>query len=364
MILDQRGDQAILLGIPIPLTVTSLVEMLERDDGVNREPGSPSFDPQLVESGGEAWVRLHNSTVLRFERKLLSGERAPERQARFLAKMQLIQKVLPAGAVPPLLPLFLKDDAGVIGHTLEYVEKFQSFEAAAPTWNATDATNALRWLHKFIAECHERGIVLGEVNPSNFGFGTNGFAAIDTMSFGLSDFPCVTAYRSTVDPIVLRQDEEISDSSPEAMVRDLPYSVESDWYGFACIVLEVLLGVGPWGGRHRLAGQTPTLRRERIRALRGLSIFDPKVTVVEDDLRRRPEALSEPLYNHLYGIFNRGERGVFPSSLLKMRWTRCSSCSSEYSSCACPCAGARNVTFAPKNGGKVGEAWRKVHVGH
>ncbi len=302
---------------------------------------SPCFDARLVKNGGEAWVRLNGDTVLRFERKLITTNASWFVRRRFLKKMKVMRKLLPSKALAPKLPIHLADSGYVVGHTMEYVENLRSFKDDARNWTASQATDVLLELHAFITECHRRKVLMGEVNPSNVGFGPAGFVAIDTLAYDIPGYPCETLCDKTVDPRLLAQRLSLRDSDRRAWLRRKNYSKDSDWFGFACVELDVLVGRMPWDGTHYEALKKPELDRLRVRALSGVSIFDRNVNVKGSGLRRPLEPLSEPLYNHLYEVFKGGRRGIFPEELLRgTRWTRCSACQVEVSAQICPCRGA------------------------
>lgn len=334
--LEQIEHGMVLKGIAERLTLESLVELLRKQLKDENDPGSSSFG-KLVKSGGEAFVRLHESTVLRFEMKLLDPHTSMEVREEFLKRLSASRKLLPEGALKPELPIYLDGSSMVIGHTMPYVDNLVSFEDGAPIWSGDQANKALLGFHRYIKACHASQVKLGEVNITNSGIDSNGsFVAWDTLGYDLPGFPCQTTCSSTIDPSLIIQDDSIDDLDKRMWERERPYSFDSDWYGFACIVLQVLVGVGPWRGTHRLARSCKELRRERVRALRGVSIFDSNIKIDSAKLLRVPEALSEPLYNHLYGVFNERQRGEFPELLLTQQsWRRCSKCGKELASIRC-----------------------------
>jgi len=173
------------------------------------------------------------------------------------------------------------------------------------------------------------------------GFDRDGnFVAFDTLNYDFPNFPCETACRATIDPTLLIQDDGILDSDPRAWERERPYSARSDWFGFRCIVTKVLTGFWPWDGTDYRAHSSHELRRPRVRALRGLSIFDPKVRLASQGLVCPPERLPESLYDDLYKAFNERRRRSFPLRLLtESDWVRCSVCGFDFSSSRCPCGG-------------------------
>lgn len=322
----------------LPLTRADLAQLLQ-DEEMGAQP-SPSFDARLVKNGGEAWVRLNGDTVLRFERKLIASKSSWFTRRRFLKKVKVMKTLLPSKAIAPKLPIYLEDSGYVVGHTMEYVENLRSFKDDAKTWTAEQATAALLELHAFMTECHQRKVLMGEVNTSNVGFGPSGFVAIDTLAYDVPGYPCETICEKTVDPKLLVQTLSLRDNDRRAWLRRSNYSKDSDWFGFACVVLEVLIGRMPWDGAHFEALKKPELDRLRVRALSGVSIFDRNINVKGSSLRRPLEALSEPLYNHLYEVFKGDRRGVFPAELLReASWIRCSACQNEVSAQICPCRG-------------------------
>lgn len=329
--LEQQGTSAELKGLVKPLTTRLLAEILLAHD-----TGSPSFDPRLIENGGEAAVRLIGAVALRFEHRFLSGKPPQNVQDEYIKRIKAIGPMLPSEAIRPLLPLVVDDQ--VVGHTMEFAEDFVPFKALFSCWSVQDALNGLTALHQFIEQCHARGLIVGEINPQNFGYSTRGFTVIDTLGFGLGALACTSVFRPTVDPLLLPQDLTLLDPDPAAWRLSKPQSTLSDWFGFTCVVCEALLGIGPWSGVHMLAHQKVGLRRLRVRALGALSILHPDVTLDREALLRSPECLPEDLYEFLYLAFNKKERRIFPAELLDpAHWRSCPKCRSSCGALICPC---------------------------
>jgi hypothetical protein len=340
LLLTKQHSRAVLTGLGKPLTRQALLDMLNRQFVSESDPGSESFG-KLIACGGQAFVRSWSTTALRFEKDFLESDASSSRHSRYERKLTLAQHILPEGALKPGLPLYVQDDPLVIGHTMPYIDGLRSFEDSASTWSAAEATQALLTLHRFIQRAHENKVLLGEVNWTNVGFDRTGsFVAFDSLNYDLPGFPCETVCRRTVDPTLLLQDDGILETDPSAWTRERPYSVNSDWFGFRCIVTKVFTGYWPWDGVDNRAISCVELRRQRVRSLRNLSIFSPKIRLATQGLYRVPESLAEPLYDDLFKSFHEGHRGVFPDTLLTdARWTRCSACGYEFASSGCPCAG-------------------------
>jgi hypothetical protein len=312
-----------------PLTVAELETLLScapvKDGEVTS--GSPSFSSTLVESGGEAHVRLIADTVLRFEKRLITPDASEDVRGGFLGKLRAIKPLLPKdmGAVIPEKIIYVGDF--VVGHTQKYVANFKplrvsSMGDAFGTVSPEIAMRVLLTLHAYIGACHAAGLIIGEVNPQNFGFSNSGFVAIDTLAYSVPGFECRTMFKQTVDPLVL-EDPALS----KAWRRIRPYSPDSDWFSFACIVCELLTGHGPWAGIHKDEFECPELGQQLVRASRGLSIFDPSIEASWGEGKRNPKLLGTQLYNHLYEVFNRQKRGPFPASLLcGLRFKSCQKC--------------------------------------
>lgn len=326
-----------------PLTRSGLQEMLfPRGDGaLGSNPGSPSFDPRLVESGGEAAVRLFRETVLRFEFKLLEPGVTEEERRLFLKKHSLAQQLRSVkGAVVPKQIILLEGSPPlVIGHTADFVEGFDPFMLnepgdAALRWSAQKATHALIQLHDYISACHQLRITLGEVNPQNFGLDQAGeLRAIDLLAYGYVGHECRTTFAKTVDPKLLD-----SGDKAKGWERIRKYSTDSDWFGFTVVAFETLLGVGPWGGAHRDQMKSPLLGQQRVRALRGLSILNEEINVNPESLRRRPISLGGELLEYFQSVFHRGVRGKFPRNLLtSLTWNTCSKCGEDYAALSHVC---------------------------
>jgi hypothetical protein len=335
--LEHNGNSAELKGLVKPLTTRLLAEILLAHDN-----GSPSFDPRLIENGGEAAVRLIGSVALRFEHRFLSGRTSKEAQEKYVARLRTIAPLLPTEAIKPLMPLVV--DNQVVGHTMDFAENFVPFKALFSSWSVHQALKSLAALHQFIEQCHTQGLTLGELNPQNFGYSSRGFTVIDTLGFGYGHFACSSVYRSTVDPVLLPQDLTLLDPDPSAWTLSKPQSTLSDWFGFTCIVCEALLGIGPWSGVHINANEKVELRRLRVRAIRSLSLLHPDISLDKEPLLRSPECLPEDLYEFLYMAFNHRVRSKFPLELLSpSAWRTCARCHSACGARVCPCEATKGI---------------------
>ncbi len=333
--LDMEAGRASLRGFEGTLARPVLRKLLGIEGGVTGV-GSPSFDQSFMPSGGEAVLRKIRNVVLRFERSLLDSTVESGIEEKYLQRISAASLRLPQRAALPRLPLYLHGTSNLVGCTMDLLSEWQSFAEHSHSWDAAKTTRALIELHAFISQCHEAKVVIGELSPHNFGFSGDSLWAIDVVAYQYPGLPCTTVYPGTVDPELLLQDEAVRDSDPHAYQLQKPYTPESDWYGFCCLVLQSLTGLSPWAGAHRLSDDAPELSLRRVRALRGLSVLDPSIRVGAS--LRPPESLREELYEYLYGVFTHGNRGSFPLALLRsIRWVRCPACGSEVSADFCPC---------------------------
>ena len=323
------------------LTREALQVMLSKaeNDRKNPDPGSDSFE-KFVAGGGEARLRVHKGIALRFEDRFVQATASGGEQELYkekFAALNAMRKKFPKGTVIPDRLLYLAGDDKVIGCTMPFLEGFKEFKELAPTWTPEEATEKLLVLHRYVVECHREDIRIGEFNWSNFGFVGDKFAFVDGLTFDIPKFPCATKFLQTIDPELIDPNEELHKDDARAWERLRPYSTDTDWFGFSHVVLATLC-THAFKGSLLKAIESVEYGEPRIRLLRGLSIFEPGI-VLGKALRLIPEALSEPLYEHLYEVFSgKRRRGVFPEALLKdLRWTRCPSCGGMFAARSCPC---------------------------
>jgi len=252
---------------------------------------------------------------------------APPAQAAAAARLAAQQEKLPAfpvglpaRVVAPLDPAIEK--GRIVGCTMALVAPAEPLALAGPP---AARTATLRDLGTTLAGLHARRVVVGDLNDFNVLVDASGAARlIDADSFAYGRWGCPTFSERFVDPLLC-----------DAGTPVRPHAPASDIYAFCVLILQSLLGVGPYDGV--LPGVTAA---ERV--LRRLTVFE---TGVRYPRAARPlEALPDELLHHLFRVFARDLRGPFPAPLLDLAWRDCPACGLAHARRACPrCRGV----FAP-----------------
>lgn len=173
-------------------------------------------------------------------------------------------------------------------------------------------------LGQVVSQLHARGVVIGDFNDLNVLVTASTLAVIDADSFQWGAFRCTTYTERFVDPLLC---------SSAALAPIKPHSIESDWYAFSILVMQSLLGVGPYGGVHPLPAAARTLAR--------ITVFDKTVRYPRPALPLA--SLPGELVAVLQQIFVEDRRGPFPLRLLEaLHETQCAACSRPSYSGRCP----------------------------
>lgn len=212
-------------------------------------------------------------------------------------------------------------------------------------------TALFRALYLTVAALHGGGVVIGDFNDGNALFvapsatasptttspataspaapggtatATGGTAAggpvwlIDADSMHFDRFPCVVAHERFLDPRLYGRDLGGAGG----------FGADSDWYAFATLLFASLLYVHPYGGVHPKHGTL--LRRAEAR----VSVLDR--AVIRPKVAADPRVLDDGLRDYFAAVFDADRRGVFPATLLELRWSRCSRCGVEHARPQCP----------------------------
>ncbi|HUH12927.1 MAG TPA: hypothetical protein VMK65_07440, partial [Longimicrobiales bacterium] len=286
----------------------------------------------VVGEGGEAMIyALGGGRVAKLFKAPDHPDYAADPAARDAVARRLDEHQTKLGAFPPaptprlVAPAtLLHDENGrVVGYTMAFIDGAEllvrygerSFrESAAPD----DVVTALfRELHGTLAAVHGAGIVVGDLNDLNVLVRGTEAWLIDADSMQFHGYPCRVYTERFLDP-------RLADPRGARPILARPYDQAADWYAFACLLMQSLLYVGPYGGVYR-----PRAAADRVahdaRPLHRLSVFHPDVRYPKP---ARPwGVLPEPLVEHLRGVFAHGVREPFPRPLLDaLTWTRCTGC--------------------------------------
>jgi hypothetical protein len=122
-----------------------------------------------------------------------------------------------------------------------------------------DALALVAAMQRAIVRVHASGIVIVDLSPNNVLVRRRGFAPcfIDTDSWQTPGHAATAVTLAIRDPLA---------AGP-------PFDPTVDWFAFAVVTFELLIGIHPFKGKHPDAHRLS----ERMRA--GISVFDPKVKV-------------------------------------------------------------------------------------
>lgn len=277
-------------------------------------------------------------------------EAARMRLLEYPAKLALFPKNLGPHVIGPEVPVLGARTAEVVGYAMRFLDNTKPLRAFAQPRTRTSPHDGnavleiFRHLRGTVGALHGARVVIGDFNSMNVLVDDQHRANIidtDSMQFGSMQtgiFPCRTFTPKFVDPLVCAPPGSLKGG--DVLVQVKPHSITTDWYAFAVMLFECLLGVAPYGGVYE-----PRLKRERItndaRPLKRVSVFDPEVVY---PLRAIPFGhLSDELLGFYDGLLKHDRRGVITAAMLEaVRWTRCTSCGAEHARVKCPvCAEAR-----------------------
>lgn len=247
-------------------------------------------------------------------------------------KMKVFPKGLPDRIVSPIDIACDKKNTTILGYTMRLVDGAESLLGLSePTRRRTLGGNAsvamLVDLRKTVAAVHASGVVMGDFNDLNVLVRGNEAHIVDADSFQFGSFPCPVFTERFVDPL-------ICDPNAARPIPMHPFSVDSDWYAFAVMVMTALLCVGPYGGVYR--PKEPSKRiQECLRPLRRVTVFNPEVRYPKPAIPYR--VLPDDLLHAFSLIFERDVRAPLPLHLLEgLRFTNCTACGFEHARGRCP----------------------------
>lgn len=182
-------------------------------------------------------------------------------------------------------------------------------------------------LSEIVGRLHDRGVVIGDFNDLNVLVRGAELALIDADSMQFGPFECRVFSERFVDPLLC----DLTGGNVTRVKRPTP---SSDLYALACLLLQSLLCVGPYGGVYLPA------QGAAKRLARRITVFHPEVRYPRP---ARPLAsLPEPLLDYLRRVFVDDLRAEPPAGMLDgLRFRTCDRCGAEHARSSCPsCVGA------------------------
>lgn len=278
-------------------------------------------DVELLGEGGEARVYRHGRRALKLFHPAVdaAGRRALELRGQ---KLRRFPGALPAEVRAPLA---LAHDArgAVVGYVMELVEHAESFgrltsrklrDGAMP---GPRVMRLFRRLHAMVSRLHALTVVVGDLNDGNVLSSGDEAYLIDADSMQFDGFPCPVGHERFLDPRLYGVDLA---SAPR-------FSAGTDWYAYSVMLFSSLACVHPFGGTHPTFGTLLRRAEARHSVLRG-DVTLPRLALP-------PQALPDELLHWFHAVFEKDERGAFPTELLEPSFTRCR-CGLEHARAVCP----------------------------
>jgi len=187
-------------------------------------------------------------------------------------------KAIPVGKIQELSgitdPIVIKPEDALyqgkqgrhVGHTFRFVKDTwtlcQLFPRAFREREGFDHDLAIKLVRKIqegVNAVHKAGVLLVDLNEMNFlvskDFTTPYF--IDVDSYQTAHYPATAIMPSVRDP----------------QIRGVDFTSLSDWFSFAIVSFQLLVGIHPFKGKH------PKVKGLEIRMKAGISVFDADVKV-------------------------------------------------------------------------------------
>jgi H/ACA ribonucleoprotein complex subunit 3 len=265
----------------------------------------------------------------------LARERVKKKLQELQRKLPAMPKSLPERIITPQEFVTDPKSKQIVGYTMRFLGGSQLLASYAdPAFARGGAYNqtvfeAFLDLHKTVRLTHAERVVFGDFNYFNILLLGSEAYVIDADSMQMPpDFWCHMYTQRFVDPRLCEWDDVVRLN----LVR--PHDELSDHYAYTAMLMECLLGVGPYDGIHRPKDKSLKVLEPK-RPLHKVSVFDPEVKYPKYGvpLGRLPDDLLE----YFDRTFSKGERQVFPESLLQnARWTTCTECGVGHARAQCP----------------------------
>lgn len=263
--------------------------------------------------GGEAMVFRHGDQAIKIYHQPCDSRRV----AKLEGLLRRADTLPDAVVAPRALVLEPKGDA-VLGFTMAALRDGHCAlsELAHPKRRAAlgvalaDVASLFLDAGRSLSALHREGVVVGDLNDANELFTPRApdvVRFIDVDSFQLDGLPCEVSTDGFLAPELYGPD--LTHPCLTADGRPRVFLPEHDWYAFAVLLFRALTGVHPYGG---VDPEVPSLIR---RSLERRSVFGSRVRV-PNVAARGIDGLSSPLRALFEGVFERGERGPVPPSVL------------------------------------------------
>ena len=318
---------------------------------------------ELESRCGEGLVYGLGRKVYKFYRKAFELEKDRQweidLQERF-TQLQAMKGQISSQVVIPsrLIHLAIRSGkVGVAGHVSRYIKGAMTLAEAAGYQgqkegiDKNDLLKLLEQLYQLLTDLHNNDIIVGDLKAENVLVKGRRVFLVDTLGMGLPGKSCSLYTAYCTDPRILEEEE-----GQLRLKTDSRLSKQSDKYAFHYLLFQVLAGCAPFSGVP-FDETNSALNFESERQLREVSIMDSAMLPPSTGV---PEALGPKLYEHLYWVFQRGNRPDFPKDWFRtLRFIKCSKCSLEYeqSELECPICSRSTMRHIRR---ELQELWTQV----
>jgi len=215
-------------------------------------------------------------------------------------KIKALAKINNHRVIAPQAPVYKGKRAQHVGHTFKFVKDnwtlCQLFPRAFREREGLDLEGSLRLVQEMrsgVQSVHDAGVLIVDLNEMNF---------LVSKDFKFLYFIDVDSYQTPKYPATA-----IMPSVRDPLVKGTDFTTNSDWWSFAIVSFQMLVGIHPFKGKH------PTIKGFQKRMEAGISVFDSSVRMpkVAYDLSVIP-----PIYRDWYeALFVRGQRYEPPTDL-------------------------------------------------
>lgn len=216
----------------------------------------------FLAQGGEGAIYVKGKTAY----KIYCDDQGNPNPAKMIdpQKIQELACLTDSRIIKPEDLIFYKNTA--IGYTMPFVKDThplcQLFTKSFKTRNnltPEDMMELVQRLQEIVAHAHKKGILIVDLNEMNF-LADKKFKdifAIDVDSWQTPHFPATA----------------IMESIRDHQVKGTNFTEGSDWFSFACVSFQMLIGVHPYKGKH------PNIKDWTDRMKAGVSVFNKDVSV-------------------------------------------------------------------------------------
>lgn len=211
----------------------------------------------LLAQGGEGAVYVKNNTAYKIY--LDQSKCIP------IGKIQELSAINNPNIIKPI-DIIYNSSGQPVGYTMKYLSKT---EALCKIFTKTfkDQFNIspqmtfglVRKLQALVEHTHSKDILVVDLNELNYLLSSNldEIFAIDVDSYQTKSFPATA----------------IMENIRDRQVKNNKFTKESDWFSFAIIAFNMMIGIHPYKGKH------PSVKKWTDRMDQNISVFDSSVSI-------------------------------------------------------------------------------------